>query len=356
MSDRVVVAVDAMGGDFAPDVVLNGCALALEADGGIEIALCGPADIVGPFAAAHERCTAYPASEVIAMGEHPAHAVRKKKDSSIVVGCRLVKDGAAHGFFSAGSTGACLAAATLVIGRCKGIARPMLATIVPAPNGEVLLCDVGANADCKPAYLVQFAQMAVTYAQNIMHIGNPRVALLNIGTEDAKGSSFAQECFAALKESVPQFVGNAEPGDVMSATYDVFVTDGWTGNICLKTLEGTAKTLFKAMKSVMLSSMKGKIGGLLLKSDLKKLAASLSADTHGGAPLLGVNGACIVGHGSSNETAIKNGILATASLVSNNVVATIAESAARMKAEADVQAEALRSSEASADDTQGGEH
>ena len=345
MPERVVVAVDAMGGDFAPDVVLNGCALALDANKDIEIALCGPADIVEPFACAHERCTAYPASEVIAMGEHPAHAVRKKKDSSIVVGCRLVKEGAAHGFFSAGSTGACLAAATLVIGRCKGIARPMLATIVPAPSGNVLLCDVGANADCKPAYLVQFAQMAVTYAKAIMHVDEPRVALLNIGAEEAKGSTFAQECFAALSEDVPEFVGNAEPGDVLSAKYDVFVTDGFTGNICLKTIEGSAKTLFKAMKSVMLSSTKGKIGGLLLKGDLKELAASLSADTHGGAPLLGVNGACIVGHGSSNETAIKNGILATASLVSNNVVSTIAESAARMKAEADQAAAANQASE-----------
>jgi glycerol-3-phosphate acyltransferase PlsX len=345
MPERVVVAVDAMGGDFAPDVVLNGCALALDANKDIEIALCGPADIVEPFANAHERCTAYPASEVIAMGEHPAHAVRKKKDSSIVVGCRLVKEGAANGFFSAGSTGACLAAATLVIGRCKGIARPMLATIVPAPSGNVLLCDVGANADCKPAYLVQFAQMAVTYAKAIMHVDEPRVALLNIGAEEAKGSTFAQECFAALSEAVPEFVGNAEPGDVLSAKYDVFVTDGFTGNICLKTIEGSAKTLFKAMKSVMLSSTKGKIGGLLLKCDLKELAASLSADTHGGAPLLGVNGACIVGHGSSNETAIKNGILATASLVSNNVVSTIAESAARMKAEADQAAAANQASE-----------
>ncbi len=345
MPERVVVAVDAMGGDFAPDVVLNGCALALDANKDIEIALCGPADIVEPFASAHERCTAYPASEVIAMGEHPAHAVRKKKDSSIVVGCRLVKEGDAHGFFSAGSTGACLAAATLVIGRCKGIARPMLATIVPAPSGNVLLCDVGANADCKPAYLVQFAQMADTYAKAIMHVDEPRVALLNIGAEEAKGSSFAQECFAALSEAVPEFVGNAEPGDVLSAKYDVFVTDGFTGNICLKTIEGSAKTLFKAMKSVMLSSTKGKIGGLLLKGDLKELAASLSADTHGGAPLLGVNGACIVGHGSSNETAIKNGILATASLVSNNVVSTIAESAARMKAEADQAAAANQASE-----------
>ncbi|MBE6464519.1 MAG: phosphate acyltransferase PlsX [Eggerthellaceae bacterium] len=340
MSERVVIAVDAMGGDFAPDVVLNGCALALESNKDLEIALCGPSDIVEPFSSAHERCIAYPASEVIAMGEHPAHAVRRKKDSSIVVGCRLVKEGEAHGFFSAGSTGACLAAATLVIGRCKGISRPMLATIVPSPSGDVLLCDVGANADCKPAYLVQFAQMAVTYAQAIMHIEDPRVALLNIGSEDAKGSSFAQECFAALKEAIPQFVGNAEPGDVLSAKYDVFVTDGWTGNICLKTVEGTAKTLFKAVKSAMLASTKGKIGGLLLKDDLKKLAASLSADTHGGAPLLGVNGACIVGHGSSNETAIKNGILATASLVSNEVVATIAASAARMKAEADGKAKA----------------
>ena len=155
MSDeKVVVAVDAMGGDDAPGVVLDGVAQALASDPALEIVLCGPADVVEPFAAAHERCTPQACSEVIAMAEHPANAVRKKKDSSIVVGCRLVKEGAAQGFFSAGSTGACLAAGTLVMGRIKGVARPALATVIPSPVRPVVMCDIGANADCKPEYLV----------------------------------------------------------------------------------------------------------------------------------------------------------------------------------------------------------
>ena len=165
MSDeKVVVAVDAMGGDDAPGVVLDGVAQALASDPALEIVLCGPADVVEPFAAAHERCTPQACSEVIAMAEHPANAVRKKKDSSIVVGCRLVKEGAAQGFFSAGSTGACLAAGTLVMGRIKGVARPALATVIPSPVRPVVMCDIGANADCKPEYLVQFGQMSSIYA------------------------------------------------------------------------------------------------------------------------------------------------------------------------------------------------
>ena len=192
MSEEVTIAVDAMGGDDAPGVVLDGVAQALEADGALHVVLCGPAEVVEPFAAAHERCEARVTTEVIGMGEHPAEAVRKKKDSSVVVGCRLEREGAAQGFFSAGSTGACLAAGTLVMGRIKGVARPALATVIPSPVRPVVMCDVGANADCKPAYLVQFAQMATVYAERIVGIENPRAALLNIGEEEAKGSQFAQ--------------------------------------------------------------------------------------------------------------------------------------------------------------------
>ena len=191
MSDeKAVVAVDAMGGDDAPGVVLDGVAQALASDPALEIVLCGPADVVEPFAAAHERCTPQACSEVIAMAEHPANAVRKKKDSSIVVGCRLVKEGAAQGFFSAGSTGACLAAGTLVMGRIKGVARPALATVIPSPVRPVVMCDIGANADCKPEYLVQFGQMASIYAEKVIGIEHPRAALLNIGEEVSLSKMF----------------------------------------------------------------------------------------------------------------------------------------------------------------------
>lgn len=346
MSEKLVIAVDAMGGDNAPEVVLEGCVRALAADPELSIALCGPASVVEPFAASHERCSAVCAEEVISMGEHPAAAVRKKKNSSIVVGCRLVKEGAAQGFFSAGSTGACLAAATLVMGRVKGISRPALATVVPSPVRPVLLCDVGANADCKPAYLVQFAQMATVYMEKVMGVSSPRVALLNIGEEETKGSAFAQETFSLMKEQVPNFAGNGEGGDILAGNFDIFVTDGFTGNVCLKTIEGTSKTLFHMIKDVFKSSFSTKLAALAIKGKLKGLMARVSPDTYGGAPLLGVRGACIVGHGSSNETAIKNGILTTARVareqVSEIIAQTVTDKACEGTMEKDASATATR--------------
>lgn len=323
--DTVTIAVDAMGGDHAPGVVLEGVAAALEKDERLHVVLVGPAEVVEPFASSHVRCVAQPASEVIAMGEHPAQAVRKKKDSSIVVGCRAVKEGRAQGFFSAGSTGACLAGATLGIGRIKGVSRPALCSVIPSPVAPVVMADIGANADCKPEYLVQFARMASIYAEKIVGIEHPRVALLNIGEEDTKGSQFAQQTFALMKEDVPGFVGNAEGNDIITAKYDVVVTDGFTGNVVLKTVEGTAKALFSALKDVMTSSLKTKLGALAVKSELKELKDSISADTYGGAPLLGVAGVCLVGHGSSNAKAIENGVLASAAMVRKDIAGLIAE-------------------------------
>lgn len=325
MSEQVTLTVDALGGDHAPGVVLDGVAAALAEDADLHIVLCGPADTVEPFCAEHERCRAVATTEFIAMDEHPANAVRKKKDSSLVVGCRLVKEGEASGFFSAGSTGACLAAATLVMGRIKGVSRPALCTVIPSPAKPVVMCDVGANADCKPEYLVQFARMATIYMEQVIGVNEPKAALLNIGEEDTKGSAFAQEAFALLKEQVPNFVGNGEGNDILPGNYDIFVTDGFTGNVCLKTIEGTSKTLFKALKDIFYSSTVTKLGALTIKGGLKDLMAQVSPDTYGGAPLLGVKGACIVGHGSSNATAIKNGIHTTAKIVRTKVSEMIAE-------------------------------
>lgn len=319
MTDNVTIAVDAMGGDNAPEVVLEGVAAALVADEGLTVVLCGPADVVEPFAAQHARCRAQVAAEVIEMAEHPAQAVRKKKDSSIVVGCRLVKEGQAQGFFSAGSTGACLAAATLVMGRIKGISRPCLATVVPSPVRPIVLCDVGANADCKPEYLVQFAQMGSVYAQKILGYESPKAALLNIGEEDTKGNALAQEANQLMAKRLTNFAGNCEGRDVLGAQYEVVVTDGFTGNVCLKTIEGASKVLFSAIKDAMMSTTKGKIGALCVKDGLKGLKSQVSPDTYGGAPLLGVKGACIVGHGSSGAVAIENGVLTTARVVRQGV-------------------------------------
>lgn len=325
MPESVIISVDALGGDHAPDVVLEGVEAALAEDAELGVILCGPREVVEPFAAEHERCVARPTTEEISMAEHPAQAVRKKKDSSIVVGCRLVKEGSADGFFSAGSTGACLAAGTLVMGRIKGVSRPALATLVPSPAKPVILCDVGANADCKPEYLVQFAHMAGIYAQKILGVEDPAIGLLNIGEEEEKGSQFAQEAHQLLKKEVGNFAGNAEGRDVLGGEFDVIVCDGFTGNVCLKTIEGTAKVLVKEMKKAMMASTKTKIGALLIKRDLKKVLGSLDPDAVGGAPLLGVKGACIVGHGSSNARAIENGVLATAAVARSGINEIIAQ-------------------------------
>lgn len=324
----VSIAVDALGGDAGPSVVLPGVEAALEEDPQLTVLLCGPADVVGPFAGAHERCEAVAATEEIAMGEHPAQAVQKKKDSSLVVGCRLVKEGRAQGFFSAGSTGAVLAAGTLVIGRIKGVARPALCTVIPSPVRPVVMCDVGANADCKPEYLVQFAQMAAIYTERVLGCANPRVALLNIGSEDAKGSKLAQDAFALLREQVPQFAGNAEGTDVLAATFDIYVTDGFTGNVCLKTIEGTSKVLFQSIKQAARKNALTMVGAGLLRGGLMDLKDSISSDRIGAAPLLGVKGACMVGHGSSNEVAIKNGVHVAAKTVRLQVSELIAQTVA----------------------------
>lgn len=329
MAKKVTVAVDVLGGDEGAAVVTKGVEAALKADSDIEVILCGPEDIVVPFANSHEHCLAQITTEEIAMDEHPAQAVRKKKDSSIVVGCRLVKEGKAQGFFSAGSTGACLTAATLVTGRIKGVARPALATIIPSPIKPAIMCDVGANADCKPNYLLQFAQMASIYAEQILDVKNPRVALLNIGEEETKGSQLALESYALLKQHLPNFAGNAEGRDLLAGTYDVFVTDGFTGNVCLKTLEGSMKVLLGTVKDLFMSSLKTKLAGLAVKGNIAELKSTISPDTYGGAPLLGVKGACIVGHGSSNEEAIKNGILITAKTVRLDVLGKIEQAVSK---------------------------
>lgn len=317
------IAVDALGGDNAPDVVLDGCAQALEEMAGLEILLCGPAEVVGPFADAHERVTPIETTQAITMDEHPANAVRKKKDSSLVVGCRMVKEGRAQGFFSAGSTGACLAAATLVIGRVKGVQRPALAVIVPTPGKDVLLLDVGANADVKPGYLLQFAKMGSIFMRRICGVEDPRVGLLNIGEEETKGSALAQECHAVLKEGFPGFAGNAEGRDIMEGNYDVIVTDGFTGNVALKTIEGTFKLVIGELKSILKSSLKTKLAALAIKPGLKGLLVSLDPDAYGGSPLLGVKGACLVGHGSSNARAVKNGILTAVRFVEAGLIEDI---------------------------------
>lgn len=335
--DEVKVVVDAMGGDDAPGVVLEGVGQAVAQDPSLTVILTGPEDVIVPFAAHHGNVIAHPTTEVIGMGEHPAEAVRRKKDSSIVVGCRLVKDGEAGGFFSAGSTGACMSAATLVIGRIKGVKRPAIATVLPSPVAKVVFADMGANADCKPEYLVQFARMARVYAQVTLGIDNPSVGLLNIGEEETKGSEFAQECHRLMKEHVPNFRGNAEGRALALGGFDVIVTDGFTGNVALKVYEGVGMALLAGLKETIYSTTKSKIGGLLIKDALSKFKDELSADKYGGAQLLGCKGVCLIGHGSSNAQAICSGVLATADAIRQNMPGRLAFALA----DGDTQAEGL---------------
>lgn len=317
------VAVDLMGGDRAPDVVVAGVDAALAADPGLHVLLVGPEDALA--AAAHlERCSPVIATEVIAMDEHPANAVRTKKDSSIVVGARLVREGSADGFFSAGNTGACMAAATLVVGRLRGVQRPALAAVIPAGDHPTVILDVGANADVKPEMLLQFAHMGAAYARITLGVASPRVGLLNIGEEPTKGSALAQEAYVLLTQGLPGFVGNVEGRDVTSGAVDVIVTDGFTGNVTLKVLEGLSRHLLSEVKAALTSTPINKLAAAVVQPSLVALKERLDPDVYGGAPLLGVNGVCMIGHGSSSARAIASGVATTATAVRGGLTTAIA--------------------------------
>ncbi len=325
----VTIAVDAVGGDFAPDEILSGVALAIASDAAVRVLLTGPAGIVEPFASTTgDRVVVVPTTEIIEMGEHPATAVRTKKDSSIVVGARLVREGKADAFFSAGSTGGAMAAATLVMGRIKGVMRPAIATVLPTAGPPTVLLDVGANADCKPEHLLQFAHMGRAYATTVLGVVHPRVALLNIGEEPTKGSQLAQDSHALMAEAVPGFIGNVEGRDVITGAADVIVTDGFTGNVALKLLEGTSKVLLGQVKDAMTSGPVNKAAAAVLKPALVRLKDRLDPDTYGGAPLLGVDGVCIIAHGSSKAKAVSNGIRVAAQAARGGLTTQIREAVA----------------------------
>lgn len=320
----VTVAVDAMGGDHAPAAVLGGVESALAADPALRVALAGPAAVVEPFAAARDRVTAVVAPEVIEMGEHPAAAVRAKKDSSIVVGCRLVKDGSAEAFFSAGNTGACMAAATLVMGRIRGVQRPAIATVLPARDRRVVMLDAGANAEAKPEHLVQFAHMGAAYAAVVLGVAAPSVGLLSIGEEPGKGSPLVQEAHALMAEHVPGFAGNVEGGDIPAGKTDVIVTDGFTGNVALKLMEGLSREILGQVKAALTATPVAKLAAAVVKPSLQELKDRLDPEAVGGAPLLGTEGVCIIGHGSSSARAVAAGIGVASAAARGELVARIA--------------------------------
>jgi len=313
----VRVVVDVMGGDEAPDVILAGAREVLQSsnteDQRITLVLVGAAEAIKPISEDFpNRIEAVATTEVIEMTEHPAQAVKKKKDSSIVVGCRLVKEGRGDAFFSAGSTGGAMTAATLIIGRVRGIKRPAIATVIPAPKGYVVLLDAGANSDAEAEYIQQFATMGEIFARGVMGVANPRVGLLNVGEENTKGSLLAQEAYALMENKVKGFKGNAEGSDIFAGTFDVIATDGFTGNIVLKAMEGLVSGLFSELKGIFYSSTKNKLAAAVIKKDLTDLKDQLDIEIIGGAPLLGLQAPVVIGHGSSSARAIANGIRATA--------------------------------------------
>ncbi len=308
------VALDAMGGDNAPYEIIKGAVEAVNEDDSIKVFLVGKSDVIEE----HLNNMSYPkeqieivaASEEITFDEAPVMAIRKKKDSSIVVAMNLVKEGKCDAFLSAGSTGAILAGGQLLIGRIKGLKRPPLAPLIPTKKGVSLLIDCGANVDIGPEHLVQFAKIGSIYMEGIVGVKNPRVGLVNIGAEEEKGNMLTKEAYQLLKNcSDINFVGNIESRDIPNGDADVIVCEAFVGNVILKLYEGLASTLIDVVKKGMLSSLKSKIGALLVKDAIKKTLKEFDADRYGGAPMLGLNGLVVKTHGSSKSTVVKNSIL-----------------------------------------------
>ncbi len=326
----VTVCVDVMGSDKDPSVVLEGVAAALEADSDLEALVAGAPGVVEAFCAKHDRARALPCTEFISMSEHPASAVRQKKDASIVRAAAAVRAGEADGLFSAGSTGAVLAAATFGIGRIKGVKRPALALPFPGPGAhKTIFLDMGANADVKPEVMVQFAHMGRAYAGVALGVAEPRVGLLCNGSEETKGSEMALAYHEALAGGDCGFAGNAEGTDILGGSFDVIVADGFTGNVALKSIEGTGKFVLSRLKDAMGESLLNKIGLAMLKKALKSLAGELSGHEYGGAVLLGLKAPVVKGHGATSAEAVKMGVLHCASAVRGDLCGQIAGRIAR---------------------------
>ncbi len=311
------IAVDAFGGDNAPLEIVKGAIAAAEVITD-EIILVGKEqeikDILKSENVPEGLLSVRHADEVIGTDEHPVAAIRAKKNSSLMVALKMVKDNEADAVVSAGNTGAYLAGAFRVLGRIKGVKRPALTAIMPTVGDQPsVILDVGANADCKPFQLVQFAHMGAIYAEEILGIENPRVALLNIGAEEAKGNALTKETYALLKNESINFIGNIEPREVLSGAADVIVCDGFTGNVLIKLIEGTASTLFSMLKTVFYKNLKTKLAAAVLKPGLKTIKSKMDYSEHGGVPFLGIDGVVFKAHGSSNALTIKNAIRAASS-------------------------------------------
>lgn len=320
------IVLDAMGGDFGPAPNVE-AAVQVAREFGWEIALVGRQEMIRPLLVQHNTANLHVpivhASEVIEMSEHPAQAVKAKKNSSMVVGMQMVRQGDADAFVTMGNTGGALAAALFHLGRIKGIHRPALSSVFPTARGWVFLLDIGANTDVKPEYLLQFGLMGSIYAERVMGIRNPRVGLISNGEEETKGSETVQQAHQLLKRAPINFIGNVEGRDLPAGNADVFVTDGFTGNVIVKLSEGMGAFIKGMLREEILRTTKSKIGGLLIKDALERIGKRTDYQEIGGAPLLGVDGVVIIGHGRSQARAIRSALMRAAEAVENGVVDAI---------------------------------
>jgi glycerol-3-phosphate acyltransferase PlsX len=331
------IVLDAMGSDKAPDPEIRGAILACrQLD--VRVHLVGPEDVLRPKLREALKATERPAfpgtpgkkprlpifmvqaSEWISMEDKAAQAVRSKRDSSMRVGLKMVREGRAAGFITAGNTGAAMATAKMVLGSLAGVDRPALTAMLPTSTGQpCVILDVGANVDCDPENLVQFAVMGHMYAKNVLHVPSPRVGLLSIGEEDSKGNSLTRDTLPLLRTLGLNFIGNVEGRDLFNGHADVVVCDGFVGNVALKTSEGLAKLVSSSLRESLKMTVTSQVGAMLSQKAFKAFKSRLDYSEYGGAPLLGVRGVCVVGHGSSNERAVMNGIRVAAEFASASV-------------------------------------
>ena len=314
MMEKTIVALDAMGGDNAPGEIVKGAVEAVLASEQVIVKLVGKEDVVNEELAKYEydkeRIEVVNATEVILTEEPPVKAIKSKKDSSIVVAMNMVKHGEADALVSAGSSGAILVGGQVIVGRIKGIERPPLAPLIPTKDGVSLLIDCGANVDARPSHLVQFAKIGSIYMETVVGIKKPRVAIVNIGAEEEKGNALVHETFPMLKNCPDiNFIGSIEARDIPAGYADVIVCEAFVGNVILKLYEGLGATLIGKVKEGLMSTLRSKIGALLIKPALKKTLKAFQTEEYGGAPLLGLNGLVVKTHGSSKAVEVKNSIL-----------------------------------------------
>ncbi|WP_125153766.1 phosphate acyltransferase PlsX [Clostridium rectalis] len=325
----MIIAVDGMGGDLAPVEVVAGCVEAIQEFSDLFIIITGKEKLINnelsKYTYDKRKISIINAEDIISPNDPPVMAIRRKKDSSLSKALMLVKNKEADAVISGGSTGAFMAGALFIIGRIKGIDRPALAPIMPGKNSPFMVVDVGANAECKPKNLVQFALMGKVYFEKILNIHNPSVGLINIGTEEEKGNELTKNTYHLLKEANLNFVGNVEPREIPAGNVNVLVCDGFTGNTVLKMYEGTAFNLFDIIKGEIMSSFLGKLGGVLLKPTFKNIKKKFDYKEYGGAAFLGVEGICVKAHGSSDKKAFRNAIRQCINFHNGNIINNIKE-------------------------------